>query len=66
MLLVKRDIVKDGVNVKWLPTDHMLVDGLTKLGAKMDLLRKVLHHGWMCLKENPTILRWIGKLTKNP
>ena len=43
MLLVKRDVSNDGINIKWLPTDHMLVDGLTKMNARMDLLRKVLH-----------------------
>ena len=40
MLLVKRDVAKDGISIMWLPTDHMLVDGLTKMNAKMDFLRK--------------------------
>lgn len=64
MLLVKRDVAKDNVQVKWLPTDHMLVDGLTKLRVKMDLLRKVLQVGAMRLTEDQTLLRWIGKAPK--
>ena len=64
MLLVKRDLEKDGVGIRWLPTDHMLVDGLTKMGAPLELLRKVLHHGEMKMKEDPTVLRWIGKVPK--
>ena len=50
ILLVKRDVARDNVQVRWLPTDHMLVDGLTKLGVKMDLLRKVLQMNSMRLK----------------
>lgn len=64
MLLVKHDVEKDGVKIRWMPTDHMLVDGLTKMGAPMELLRRVLQHGQMRLKEDPTILKWIGKVPK--
>ena len=64
MLLVKRDIDKDNVMIRWLPTDHMLVDGLTKLGAKLDFLRKVLSEGKITLTEDDTILKWIGKAQK--
>ena len=56
MLLVKRDVARDNVQVRWLQTDHMLVDGLTKLGVKMDLLRKVLQMNTMRLTEDPTLL----------
>ena len=52
------------MTIKRLPTDHMLVDGLTKLGVKMDLLRKVLQVGAMRLTEDQTLLRWIGKAPK--
>ena len=65
MLLVKRDIDKDNVIIRWLPTDHMLVDGLTKQGVNLDFLRKVLSEGRVTLKEDDTILRWIGKAQKH-
>lgn len=29
LLLVKRDVSKDGINIRWLPTDHMLACGWT-------------------------------------
>eukprot|EP00435_Cladocopium_sp_Y103_P075952 s11_g70.t1 len=61
MLLVKRDVKKEGVEVKWLPTEHMLVDGLTKMGAPMELLRKAMSEGKMILVESPLIMQWIGK-----
>ena len=47
-----------------IPTDHMSVDGLTKLGAKLDFLRKVLSEGRITLREDDTILKWIGKAQK--
>ena len=65
MLLVKRDIDKDNVIIRWLPTDHMLIDGLTKQGVNLDFLRKVLSEGRVTLKEDDTILRWIGKAQKH-
>ena len=60
MLLVKQD--------SWLPTDQILVDGLTKLGAPMELLRRVLKEGRIILVENDEVIQWIGKITrkKNP
>ena len=64
MLLMKQDIVKENVTVKWLPTDQMLVDGLTKLGASMLLLRKILKEGRVILQENEEMTRWAGKLPR--
>ena len=64
LLLGKRDVGRDNVQVRWLPTNHMLVGGLTKLGVKMDLLRKVLQMNMMKLTEDPTLLKWIGKAPK--
>ena len=68
MLLVKQDVEKENVQVRWLPTDQMLVDGLTKLGAPMELLRRVLREGRMILVENDEVIQWIGKIArkKNP
>ena len=63
-LLVKRDVKKEGVEVKWLPTEHILVDDLTNLGAPMELLHKALNEGRMILVENPVIIQWIGKKKK--
>ena len=65
MLLVKRDVARDNVQVRWLQTDHMLVDGLTKLGVKMDLLRKVLQMNTMRLTEDPNTT-YIDGLEKRP
>ena len=64
MLLVKRDVKKEGVEVKWLPTEYMLVDGLRKMGRPMELLHKALNEGRMILVENPVIMQWIGKKKK--
>ena len=64
MLLMKQDIVKENVTVKWFPTDQMLVDGLTKLGASMLLLRKILKEGRVILQENEEMTRWAGKLPR--
>lgn len=65
MLLMKRDVAREGVELRWLPTEHMLVDGLTKIGAPMELLRKALVEGRMTLKEDPVIFQWIGKKKKS-
>ena len=40
------------------------MDGLTKMGAPMELLRKALNEGRMILVENPVIMQWIGKKKK--
>ena len=50
--------------VKWLPTDLMLVDGLTKLGAPMMLLRRVLREVRVILQDNDEMTKWAGKLQK--
>ena len=52
------------ISIKWLPTDLMLVDGLTKLGAPMMLLRRVLREGRVILQENDEMTKWAGKLQK--
>ena len=50
--------------VKWLPTDLMLVDGLTKSGAPMMLLRRVLQEVKVILQDNNEMTKWAGKLQK--
>ena len=64
MLLMKQDIGSENVLVKWLPADLMIVDGLTKLGAPMMLLRRVLREGRVILQENDEMTKWAGKLQK--
>ena len=64
MLLVRQDVERENVQVRWLPTDHMVVDGLTKLNAPMALLRRVLKEGKMILVENEEVMRWIGKVPR--
>ena len=62
MLLMKQDIGSENVLVKWFPTDLMLVDGLTKLGAPMMLLRRVLREGRVILHENDEMTKWRANL----
>ena len=64
MLLVKQDVEREGVQVRWTPTDRMLADSLTKLWGPQELLRKVLSEGRMILIESDQITKWIGKLKR--
>jgi hypothetical protein len=66
MLLMKQDIERENVRAKWLPTDQMLVDGLTKIGAPLQLLRRVLKEGKLVIVENDEMKRWAGKVTRKP
>jgi hypothetical protein len=65
MLLVKQDVEKDNVSLRWLSTEHMLADMLTKINAPMELVRKVFREGRMILTENDEIKRWVGKIKRN-
>ena len=42
---IKQSITEENVTVKWMPTAHMLADGLTKKGADVRKLSSVLQHG---------------------
>ncbi|CAE7563942.1 TY1B-PL [Symbiodinium natans] len=42
MLLLKKDISKYGISLRWMATSQMIVDVLTKRGAPMALFRQVL------------------------
>jgi hypothetical protein len=64
MLLVRQDVERENVHVRWMPTDHMVVDGLTKIGAPMNLLRRILREGKMILVENDEVMKWIGKCSR--
>ena len=65
MLLVKQDVEKDNVSLRWLSTEHMLADMLTKINVPMELVRKVFREGRMILTENDEIKRWVGKIKRN-
>ena len=64
MLLVRQDVESEGIEVRWVPTDRMLADALTKIGAPAELIRRVLQEQKMILIENDEITRWIGKLKR--
>ena len=64
MLLVKQDVEKENIEARWIPTDQMLVDSLTKVGAPMCLLRRVLKEGRFVLVQNEEMQRWAGKIAR--
>ena len=61
MLLVKKEIARENVEIRWLPTYPMLADGLTKMNAPASLLRKVMREGKMVLVEDERIKSWSTK-----
>ena len=61
MLLVKKEIARENVEIRWLPTYQMLADGLTKMNAPASLLRKVMREGKMVLVEDKRIKSWSTK-----
>ena len=46
MLIVRRDIRNNNINLRWVESGHMLADSLTKVQAPVDLLLFVLKNGW--------------------
>lgn len=64
MLLVKQDIEKDNISLRWVSTECMLADELTKWGAPLGLLRRAFREGKMILTENDEIKKWIGKIKR--
>ena len=55
---------KENIEARWIPTDQMLVDSLTKVGAPMCLLRRVLKEGRFVLVQNEEMQRWAGKIAR--
>lgn len=49
MLIVRRDIRKNNISLRWVDTGSMLADCLTKLTASAGLLLRVFHDGRYCL-----------------
>ena len=61
MLLVKKDVNKENVSVRWVPTYQMLADGLTKIGAPMTLFRRTIKEGRAILVEDDEVKKWANK-----
>ena len=61
MLLVRKEITKENVNIRWLPKFQMLADSLTKANAPTALLRRVLRENKVILIENDRIREWASK-----
>ncbi|CAE7199062.1 RE1 [Symbiodinium sp. CCMP2592] len=55
MLLLKKDIGKYNISLRWMATHQMIVDVLTKKGAPMNLFRKVLKEGMFVLVEDEAV-----------
>ena len=55
MLLLKEDVSKYNVHLRWMATRQMIVDVLTKRGAPMNLFRKVVKDGWFILVEDEAV-----------
>ena len=60
MLLVKQDVQKKNIVLKWIPTYQMIADPLTKPNAPKELLRRVIQEGKFVMCEDDTIKRWSG------
>ena len=55
MLLLKEDIAKYNISLRWMATKQMIVDVLTKKGAPMNLFRKVVQQGKFVLIEDEAV-----------
>ena len=61
MLLVKADMAKHQISLRWMATKQMIVDVLTKKGSPMNLFRKVLAEGRFILIEDEAVVRVTSK-----
>jgi hypothetical protein len=61
MLLLKSDIRENNISLRWMATQQMIVDVLTKLGAPMALFRKVLAEAQFVLVEDKSVVEWVHK-----
>ncbi|CAE7879526.1 GIP, partial [Symbiodinium microadriaticum] len=55
MMLVKEDIARYNVSLRWMATKQMIVDVLTKRGAPLNLFKKVMKEGRFILVENEEV-----------
>ena len=57
MLLVRRDIRQENIILRWVDARQMLVDSLTKISVKPDLLRATLKSGQYIIVEEGDVLK---------
>ncbi|CAE7838462.1 GIP [Symbiodinium sp. CCMP2592] len=55
MMLVKEDISKYNISLRWMATKQMIVDVLTKRGAPMGLFRNIMQRGEFVLVEDKEV-----------
>ena len=62
IVIIRDSIAKMKTSLRWLPTDRMLADALTKESAEaVDLLRACLREGRYQVSDEDTVLRWRAK-----
>ena len=61
MLISKKEVQRENITIKRMPTYAMLADVLTKHGAPPQLTRRVLKEGRMIVVENEEIKKWSCK-----
>ena len=62
IVIIRESIRKMKASLRWLPTDRMLADSLTKESAEaVDLLRACLREGLCQISDEDTVLRWRAK-----
>ena len=62
IVIIRESIRKMKASLRWLPTDRMLADSLTKESAEaVDLLRACLREGLYQVSDEDTVLRWRAK-----
>jgi hypothetical protein len=65
MLLLKQDIQKHNISLRWMATQQMVVDVLTKIGAPLNLFRRVMGEGAFVLVEDKEVVAWSQKRKKS-
>ena len=59
IVIIRESIAKTRASLRWLPTDRMLADALTKESAEaVDLLRACLRQGQYQVSDEDHVLRW--------
>ena len=59
VVIIRESIAKMAASLRWIPTDRMLADSLTKESAEaVDLLRACLREGRYQVSEEDTVLLW--------
>ena len=59
VVIIRDSIGKVSASLRWIPTDRMLADSLTKESAEaMDLLRACIHEGRYQISDEGSVLEW--------